>query len=64
MDCVTSLQDVNLCRVKEEKEEEEGDGGDSFASAAEFEDLGDATKEALQDRLLLLAHNEVDETSE
>ena len=63
MDCATPLQDVNLFHVKEEKEEE-GDGGDSCASAAEFEDLGDATEEALQDRLLLLAKNEVDEMSD
>jgi hypothetical protein len=57
------LQDVNLYHVKQEQEEQ-GNGGDSCASAAEFEDLGDATEEALQDRLFLLANHEVDELSE
>jgi hypothetical protein len=61
MDCSTLLHDVNLCHVKQE-EEEQGDS-DSCASAAKFEDLGDATKQALQDQLLLLANNEVDEMS-
>jgi hypothetical protein len=36
--------------VKQEKEEEQGEG-DSCASAAQFEDFGNATEEALQDRL-------------
>ena len=54
---------MNLCHVKEEKEGE-GDGGDSCASAAEFEELGDVTEEALQDQLLLLPKNEVDDMSD
>jgi hypothetical protein len=64
--CINSsmlVEDVNLCHVKQEREEQ-GDGGDSCASAAEFEDLGDATEEALQDRLSMLANHEVDELSE
>jgi hypothetical protein len=39
---------VNLSHVKQEQQQE-GDGGDSCASASEFEVLGDATEEALQD---------------
>ena len=50
MDCASPLLDVNLLHVKQE-EEELGDDGDSCASAAECADLGDATKEALQDQL-------------
>jgi hypothetical protein len=45
-----------------EEEQEEGDG-DSCASAPKFEELDDATKEALQYQLLLLANNEVDKMS-
>jgi hypothetical protein len=46
------------------EEEQEQGNGDSCASATKFEDLGDATKKALQDRLLLLANNEVDKMSD
>ena len=60
MNCTSALIDVNLLHVKQE-EQELGDDGDSCASAAEFADLGDATEEALQDRLFLLGNNEVDE---
>jgi hypothetical protein len=62
LECSRPIAGVNLSHIKEE-EEELGDG-DSCASAPEFEDIGEATEEALQDRLLLLAKNEVDEMSD
>jgi hypothetical protein len=39
-------------------------GGDSCASASEFEVLGEAKEEALQDRLFLLVNNEDDKMSD
>jgi hypothetical protein len=62
LECSKPEHGVNLSHLKEE-EQEQGDG-DSCASAPEFEDIGDATEEALQDRLLLLANNEVDKMSD
>ena len=51
MDCSIALHDVNLCHVKEE---EQGGAGHSCASAKGFENLGNTTKEALQDWILYL----------
>jgi hypothetical protein len=65
LECSRPVYGENLLHLKEEEEEEEEEEGkgNSCASAAEFEELDDATEEALQDRLLLLANNEVDKMS-
>jgi hypothetical protein len=63
LECSRPLNGVNLSHVKQE-EQEEGDGSYSCASASEFEVLGDATEEALQDRHFLLANNEDDKMSD
>jgi hypothetical protein len=62
LECSRPIYGVNLCHLKEE-EEEQGDG-DSCASAPEFDDLGNATEEAVHERLLLLASNEDDKMSD
>jgi hypothetical protein len=61
LECSGPVYGVNLSHLKEE-EQEEGEGN-SCASAPKFEELNDATEEALQDRLLLLANNKVDKMS-